>query len=733
MSRTRARYSPAGEGTVELFISCPRQQEDLLAIELAALGASQIKLRHGGVQCPGDLGLAYRICFASRLASRVLWPLAAFRCTDADSLYTGTAALPWPDLILPDATLAVGFNGVSKTLRHTGFSAQRCKDAIVDTIRSAGRPRPDVDPKGADVRLQGVLHRDRVTLYLDLSGDALHRRGWRDEAGTAPLKENLAAALLLRGGWQAGSSDWLVDPMCGSGTLLVEGALIAAGIAPGHLRAGFGFHAWTGHRQSLFDETRAAFPTNSQVPVRLFGRDLDPAQVERTHAHLEAAGNGRDFTVELDLATADIRDLNELPTPLGLIVSNPPYGSRLKAGDALPELGRLLTRHARGVPIALLIGTDSHDREHHEADLTIALEQLQLPGHEALPCRNGPLPTWMLSGTVPQTPPNEVNAEALAHATMFANRLRKNAQRLGRWARRQQTSAYRVYDRDLPEYGLVIDRYDDAVCVQEIAPPAHIDPVLAARRRDAALHWIPESLEVAADAVFFRERRRQDPTSQYGVLDHSRAQRVVQEGDARLLVNLSDYLDTGLYLDSRGVRRLVSEHFRRRPGNGRFLNLFAYTGSASVQAALAGASQTLSVDLSNTYLDWMGANLQLNKLDGRAHRRVRADVSRWLEDAGPSEGRFSLILLDAPTFSNSKRTRGDLDIQRDHPALLNSATALLEPGGVLLFVTHARKFRWQASDLEARLEVREITERTLDPDCSRGRPAHRSWSLQAPA
>lgn len=728
--RRSRRPSLSGQGRVSLFVRCPRAQERLLADELQALGAAASRIRTGGVQCQSDLATGYRICFASRLASRVLWPLAAFPSADAEALYAGVSALPWPELMQAGATLAVSFDGVSRTLRHTGFSAQRCKDAVVDSFRAAGLARPDVAPRDADFRLHGVLHRDRVTLYLDLAGAPLHQRGWRQDAGPAPLKENLAAALLLRGGWRAGSTDWLADPLCGGGTLLVEGALIAAGIAPGHLRDRWGFQAWTGHDESLFEQVRAEFPDHSETPLRLYGRDQDSAQIERTRLHLQAAGLGTRFQAQLDLEQAELGALQELPAPLGLVAANPPYGARLEAGDVLTALGQGLQRMAPGAALALLIGQVEGGRDHQQAELTRLLQALQLPGLEASPCRNGPLPAWMLVGRVPAESSQAIDATALDHARMFANRLRKNSQRLGRWAARQGTDAYRVYDRDLPEYGLVIDRYGDAACVQEIAPPAAVDPVLAARRRDAALHWIPETLAIEPANLFFRERRRQTPATQYQAMDNRAAQRVVQEGDARLLVNLSDYLDTGLYLDSRGVRRWVADHYRRHPDAGCFLNLCAYTGTASIQAALAGARRTLSVDLSRTYLDWYGENLKLNGLDSRQHRRVRADLATWLTEAGPEEGPFGLILLDAPTFSNSRRTRDDLDIQRDHPALINAASRLLEPGGRLLFVTHARRFRWQSEALDPTLQARELTRQTLDQDCGRGRPAHRSWLLQ---
>ena len=727
--------APYGRGHAEIFVRGPRHEEDLLATELTACGGTGLRIRPGGVQLQADLTLAYRICYRSRLASRVLWPLAAFPAADADALYAGVAALPWPELLAPEATFAVGFDGGSKALRHSGFARQRVKDAVVDVLRTARGQRPDVDVEHPDMRLQAVLHRDRVTLYIDLAGEALHRRGWRRSGGDAPLKENLAAALLLRAGWRAGSTGWLMDPLCGSGTLLVEGALIAADIPPGVLRPRFGFEAWSGHDPERFEAVVAEPFGASDTRLQLWGRDQDPEQIERTREHLINAGADSRFSADIDLAVGRIETLDKLPAPFGLIASNPPYGRRLEHGDALPALGRALRRHAAGAPLALLVAQPTGSRVEDPTELVRALDLPRLERHE---CRNGPLTAWMLTGEVEAasltgTPDEAGDSDtlppaALEHAAMFANRVRKNSQRIGRWARRADTDAFRLYDRDLPEYALVVDRYGDALCVQEMAAPASIDPVLAARRRDAALRLLPEAAGVEPEKVYFRVRRRQRPETQYPVQDRRLARVVVTEGRARFSVNLSDYLDTGLYLDARGVRRQVFEHFRARPG-GRFLNLFAYTCTATVQAALGGAAGSVSVDLSATYLDWAGDNFARNGLDDRRHRRVRADGLAWLEGPGRTEPPFSMILLDPPTFSNSARTPADLDVVRDHPRLLDAAFALLEPEGTLLFVTHARRFRLAWTPPTGAV-LEEVTRKTLDEDCSRGRPAHRAWAIR---
>lgn len=720
--------APEGRGRAEVFVRCPRHLEDLLAAELEALGLTRLRQRAGGVQVGAELRQAAAICIYSRIASRVLWPLAAFPAADADALHAGVARLDWASILREGATLAVGFDGTSRELRHTGFAAQRVKDAVVDVLRTARGSRPDVDVRRPGLRLQGVLHRERLTLYLDLAGTALHRRGWRDDGGEAPVKENLAAGLLLRAGWTTGEQGWLADPLCGSGTLLVEGALIAAGVAPGVLRERFGFEAFAAAPEGLRAELEAALPP-PRGPVRLFGRDADAGQVERTRQHLQRAGAGTRFEAEIDLAVERLEQLEALPQPLAMVVANPPYGARMEEAGVLPALGRLLQQHAAGSRVAILAGQGRGPDGRPTGRPDEALTRLDLAGLERHPCRNGPLDARMLTGRIEGTSGTvPVDAAALEQAGMFANRVRKNAQRLGRWARRHGIEAWRLYDRDLPEYALVVDRYGDVLCVQEFRAPATVDPVMAARRRDAALAVLAEAAGVAPDAIHFRERRRQRPEEQYGVRDRRAEERIVAEEGARFRVNLSDYLDTGLYPDSRGVRRHLREAFDER-GGGRFLNLFAYTGTATVQAALGGAGASVSVDLSRTYLDWMLRQFELNDLDPVAHRRVRSDVLEWLTGPGRDEEPFEVILLDPPTFSNSARTQHDLDIQRDQGRLLDAALALLVPEGELVLVVHARRFRLQWTPPPG-FRCDEITRRTLDEDCARGHPAHRSWSIR---
>jgi 23S rRNA (guanine2445-N2)-methyltransferase / 23S rRNA (guanine2069-N7)-methyltransferase len=311
-------------------------------------------------------------------------------------------------------------------------------------------------------------------------------------------------------------------------------------------------------------------------------------------------------------------------------------------------------------------------------------------------------------------------------AQMLANRLRKNAKALGRWRRQQDIHCYRLYDADLPEYALAVDIYEGErlwANVQEYEAPPRVDPKAARRRLREALGVIPEVLGIPEDQLFFKIRRQQRGKAQYQRLGESGRFHEVQEHGLRFLVNFEDYLDTGLFLDHREIRRLLGELAAGR----HFLNLFGYTGTASVYAAQGGALSTTTVDMSNTYQDWARRNLALNGFSGPTHELIQADCLRWLESAGG--GRYGLIFLDPPTFSASKRMQGTLDIQRDHVTLIRGAVRLLQAGGTLLFSTNLRRFGMDKAAMTD-LSLEDITVTTLPKDFARNPRVHSCWMIR---
>jgi 23S rRNA (guanine2445-N2)-methyltransferase / 23S rRNA (guanine2069-N7)-methyltransferase len=330
-----------------------------------------------------------------------------------------------------------------------------------------------------------------------------------------------------------------------------------------------------------------------------------------------------------------------------------------------------------------------------------------------------PRPGEVTPGATPPSP-----AAVLPGTEPFANRLRKNLRHLGKWARREGISCFRVYDADLPDYAVAVDLYEGWANVQEYAAPPTVDPAKAATRLRDVMAVLPGVLGLAPGRVVLKVRRRQRGPSQYGRLGDRRAFHEVSEAGLRFFVNLTDYLDTGLFLDHRLTRALV----RGLAGGRDFLNLFAYTGTASVYAAAGGARTTTTVDLSATYLDWARRNMARNGFaEGRSHRFLRADCLAWL--ATPHRRRYGLIFVDPPTFSNSKGMGGrTFEVQRDHARLIRAAARLLAPGGILLFSNNFRQFRMDRAAL-AEFVVEELTAATLPLDFQRNRRIHNSWKI----
>jgi 23S rRNA (guanine2445-N2)-methyltransferase / 23S rRNA (guanine2069-N7)-methyltransferase len=469
----------------------------------------------------------------------------------------------------------------------------------------------------------------------------------------------------------------------------------------------------------------------------------------------------------------EVRPLAEACPPAqaagpGLVVCNPPYGERLGAGGGLAErgeegrgsearwgglrplytsLGDLLKRRFAGWRAYLLSGN---------AELT---RYLGLRASHGWSVWNGPIPCRLLeypivapdqarsarsptggesgeragqsgSGGMCAGRPGRGLAESGERADpssgggaqAFGNRLRKNARHRERWARRQGITCYRLYDADIPEYAVAIDRYERWVLVQEYAPPADVDADAARRRLRQVLSLVPEVLGLSPADLRLKVRRRQTRGRRDGRRGSGGEGHEGPEGGHRLRVDHGGPHDTGLFLDHRQTRALIGELAAGR----RFLNLFAYTGTATVYAAKGGATGTVSVDLSATHLDWARRNLVLNGLRGPRHELIRADCLEWLES---SRQRFGLIFLDPPTFSNSKAMRGTLDVQRDHVALIRAAARLLAPGGLLLFSCNARRFRLAAGELGG-LSVRDITRQSMPPDFARSPRAHHLFRIE---
>jgi len=724
---------------LNLLATCPKGIEGLLADELTALGAEPGKTTVAGVYFSADQATAYRVCLWSRLANRVILLLAREAMIEAaEQVRDVVARISWSQHLAPGKTLAVDFHGRSDHIRHTRFGAQTVKDGVVDALQLAGQERPNVDTKTPDLRIYAHLHRANLSLGIDLSGESLHRRGYRRDVGHAPLKENLAAALLVRAGWpeRAKAGEPLIDPLCGAGTLLIEAALMAADQAPNLNRERFGFHGWAGHQEAVWSELKREAEARASIgrkrcKTELMGFDQSPAALTAAKSNAMRAGIPALITLH-GQSLAQLTRPETLTAEQGLLITNPPYGERL---GELPELVQLYAQLGEKAKAlfpgwTLAMFTGNPDLGH----------RLGLRAHKQYALKNGALDAKLLLmeiGSVRPAPqqsgePSEVGVAPQTSSTakpavsenaqMFANRLTKNQKRLKKWLKQSGETCYRIYDADMPEYALAVDRYGDRVHVQEYAAPSSINPAQAQKRLFDALEVLPEALGVDPSKIYVKRRERQTGAAQYQKREASGERFEVQEGSARLWVNLRDYLDTGLFLDHRPVRRMLGE----MASGKRFLNLFCYTATATVQAALGGASDSVSVDMSNTYLEWARDNFALNKLDPRLHRVVRDDCFRWLETAN---AQFDLIFMDPPTFSNSKKMRDTLDVQRDHPRLVELAMARLAPGGTLVFSNNQRRFKLDEA-LSERYAVEEITTRTFDPDFQRRTNLHHVFLLR---
>jgi 23S rRNA (guanine2445-N2)-methyltransferase / 23S rRNA (guanine2069-N7)-methyltransferase len=707
--------------------TAPVGAASVLAEELAQFGAHDVRERSHDVKFQGTLEVGYRTCLWSRTATRVLLSLGSIDAGSSRSVYEAVKRIDWREHLRPGATLACDCSGGNESIRHTIYGAQLLKDAVCDNLRDSTGERPNIKPDRPDVLLHLHVEGPTALLSVDFSGESLHRRGYRSEGGRAPLKENVAAAVLLRAGWPAvcEKGGVLLDPMCGSGTFLTEGALIAADAAPAQGRAYFGFLGWHGHDAALWEQLLAeARARRSARTARrcVLGSDVDGDAVRMAIANGEQAGVA-------DWLHVERRSLSEVVRPkadAGLIVANPPYGERIGAESGLPalysELGLMLRDRFKGWQAAILTGNPPLAR-----NLGIYARRTHRFFNGTIECR---LLRFELNEADEQRPPEAVRADWSSRpgAQMFANRLRKNLLLLGPWAERQHIDCFRVYDADMPEYAFAIDLYGPGarqVYVQEYAPPKTVNQESARERRREALAVLPDVLGVPIAQIHSRVRKPQKGSEQYEKRDSHGERYAVQEGGLKFWVNFRDYLDTGLFLDHRIVRGMLREWAK----GGDFLNLFCYTGSATVYAAAGGARSSSSVDLSNTYLDWAHENLLLNGFRGSEHELYRADCLQWLEEQEPHGPRFDLIFVDPPTFSNSKRMEGVLDVQRDHVGMIRRSMKLLRPTGRLVFSTNYTRFKLDAASL-ADLYVEDISERTIPKDFERHARIHRCFSIR---
>lgn len=763
---------------MEFYASCPEGFESALADELRALGTPRVRKLKGRVSFEGDPIDAERVCLWSRLASRVLVVVGRFACRDARDLYDGTYDLAWEDILRHGSTIAVSARGTNDELRNTRYASLCVKDAVCDRLADETGARADVDTEHPDAHITLTLRGDRASIQLDLSGDALFRRLPRDAAragGTHVLRPDYAALALAQVRWAercdaaaaTGAPCTLIDACCAGGGIVLEASSIAAGRAPGARREFWGFTSWAAHDPIAWTKLLAEARAHERQAdsIRIIATDGDQvaaASARRTlkGAHLDRHVIFAQPSADKMLSKLGLGDVRETPGLSGAIVADTtciPVSRMSRALTLLLDLrdapetaafplvaleradllerslgedatSRLRIRPNNDPARILVFGADSGDAAAPATARTADRDDTAAPAPRATVDVGDGSPVPVL---VPES-------------DQFAARLRKVARLRRKWAKRTGVTCYRVYDADLPDYAAAIDLYEGTaktpgrwLVIAEYAAPRSVDPQIAQARLLDMLAIAPRVLGVDPDHVAARSRTRSRGGSQYaaagsrgrGPASTSDSSPLIEEGGLTFSVNFNDYLDTGIFLDHRVTRDLVRQHAR---GCRRFLNLFAYTGTATCYAADGGAERTTTVDLSNTYLDWARRNMRLNGFGGRAHEFVRADVLAWIDAQRRARRTWDLIFCDPPTFSNSsKMGERTWDVQRDHVWLLSCLTDLLAQGGLAIFSCNLRSFKPALGELSAAgVALEDITAATIPEDFARNGKIHRCYLVR---
>jgi 23S rRNA (guanine2445-N2)-methyltransferase / 23S rRNA (guanine2069-N7)-methyltransferase len=689
--------------------------EHLLAEELEQAGVTLGKQSVGSVRFETDNSTAQKICMMTRFATRIMLLIdESEEIPNKEALYKFARFQAWQDWFGPTQTFAIEFNGTNTELKNTQFSGLVIKDGIVDYFNDLYEQRPNVDKSEPNIRVIAKLNREKCALYIDYSGPRLSDRGYRTKQGKAPIREHLAAALVKRSGWLDDISQPLFDPCCGSGTLLIEAAGMANN-APTNTEREFAFKRLPSFRKAKFDIVKAELKEQQQNNnLWLIGSDIDAKLVEVAEQNASRSGVGS----TIKFKQGDANHLKSIAKRPGVVISNLPYGERLGSMAELVNLHRNMgiafKKYFANWKLALL-GTDDS-----------LFKLLKLSRNKRYKFKNGPLDAeFNLYELNEQQVNQNKRATGLNYegSTAFANRLKKNKQSLKSWIKKEQISAYRVYDADIPEYNVAVDVYNDYIVIFEYAAPKEIDDDVAQKRLQDVITLTAQQLDIEPENIAVKVRKRQKGEAQYTSMDKQNRFEIIEEFGAKFKVNLFDYLDTGLFLDHRLARRYVQENSRDK----RVLNLFAYTGSVSVHAAIGGAKAVTTVDMSKTYLKWAEENFALNNLQNTRFRFEQADCLKWLEYA---KGQYDLIFLDPPTFSNSKRMKDSFDVQRDHIQLLTWIKSILSPNGTLVFSNNKRGFKIdEVALIGLGLKAENISEKTLSPDFKRNKQIHNSWLI----
>lgn len=716
--------------------SCGFGLETVLKRELLELGYESQIIGPGQVAFKGDWESVCRTNIWLRTADRVYADIARFACSDFDTLFETVQGLPWEQWLGTNASIVVTAHSIRSKLVSIPACQRSIKKGIVARLSSI-YGLTNLPEDGPAYKIHAAIVQDTISLTIDTTGPSLHRRGYRHRYRRESLKETLAAAMVLLSYWDRDRP--LIDPFCGTGTIPIEAAMIGCRIAPGRNRK-FSAEEWPQIPNEMWEGVRrqADDLQLEDIPERIIGMDTDELALRDARAEAERAG----VDDSIHFQPAPFSRLSS-KRKYGCLITNPPwFATQTNAQEifalyrSMPDVFRKLTTWS------FFILTDCENFEEllgREADRRRKLYNdrwqcnlFQFAGPKPAVAKPAAMEPQGESESVqapirPVRQPiqpafGQLTAKAQEQAALFLRRLEKRAKHLRRWPTRQGITCFRLYERDIPEIPLVVDQYHDHLHITEYERPHDRDPATHANWLDLMSATAAKAVDIPPKQVFFKRRSRQRGDTQHQRLGEQNYEIQVQEGGLKFWVNLSDYVDTGLFLDHRITRTM----FREASAGKRVVNLFAYTGAFSVYAAAGGASSTTTVDWSNSYLNWARRNMESNDFTGPAHQYVRADATEYVFNL-PREELFDLAIVDPPTFSNSKRTERDWEVQLGYVKLLNELLARMSTGGILFFSNNFRQFKFDASSIAAQ-QIHEISNQTIPPDF-RNRRIHRCWRI----
>ncbi|WP_422667278.1 bifunctional 23S rRNA (guanine(2069)-N(7))-methyltransferase RlmK/23S rRNA (guanine(2445)-N(2))-methyltransferase RlmL [Buchnera aphidicola] len=693
-----------------LFASTHFGCEDLLEKELLSLGATNLELIKGGIYYTADEYTLYNILMWTRIASRVFLCIKKFTITNSNDLYFNTYQIHWDTIFDSKKTFMINFKGTNNIIRNSLFGVFTIKDAIIDYFYKKQSLRPIVNRISPDIRIKAVLFNNIIYLMLNLSGESLHKRGYsKVSKNITPIKKNLGISIVLRSKWNKNTP--LIDPMCGSGTLLIEAAMLCSNRAPGLRRKKWGFENWKQYNQETWVKIKKIALEKFKIGIKkcnqdFLGYDYDINSIKE--AKICALNAGVSQIVKF--FNININNFKNVfnQTKIGTILSNPPYGERQQTESQLVALyihiGYITKKYFTNWNLSIFSAS------------TYLLNFIQMKCYQEYIYKNGPLDCFQRNYNIFDDITNKTENE-------YTNRLKKNIKRLKKWSILEGIECFRVYDADLPNYNIIVDIYKNWIVVQEYEAPKEINTHNAYKRLCKAIYETRKILSIPINNIVLKIRKKQKNGRQYQKLHNKNTFFIVKEYNTKFLVNLIDYLDTGLFSDKRLIRKIISEMSYGKS----FLNLFCYTSTASVVAGLGGAISTTNIDISKTYLQWSIKNMSINNLMNKNHHFIQSDCLDWLKK---NNKMFDLIFVNPPTFSHSKKTNKKFELKKDYFTLIINLKRILKKNGTIIFSSSTHNFDMNLKDLnQIKLYAKNITAQTKSKDSFNSKNIYHSWLI----